>query len=70
MRSQAGATRNAAAAQRHRALREVQDYVTRDLFQRILDSEEDHVDWLETQIELIDKVGVQNYLQSQMGELE
>ena len=44
----------------------VQDYVSRDLFQQILDSEEDHVDWLETQIELIDKVGVQNYLQSQL----
>ena len=44
----------------------VQDYVTRDLFQRILDSEEDHVDWLETQLALIDKVGVQNYLQSQL----
>jgi bacterioferritin len=42
----------------------VQDYVTRDLFQRILDSEEDHVDWLETQLELIDKIGLQNYLQS------
>jgi bacterioferritin len=42
----------------------IQDYVTRDLFRRILDSEEDHVDWLETQVELIDKVGLQNYLQS------
>jgi bacterioferritin len=44
----------------------VQDYVSRDLFQRILDSEEDHVDWLETQLELIDKLGLQNYLQSQL----
>jgi bacterioferritin len=44
----------------------VQDYVSRDLFQHILDSEEDHVDWLETQLQLIDKVGLQNYLQSQM----
>src|SRR5215510_11513970 len=44
----------------------VQDYVSRDLFQRILDSEEDHVDWLETQLALIDKIGLQNYLQSQL----
>jgi bacterioferritin len=44
----------------------VQDYVSRDLFRRILDSEEDHVDWLETQLELIDKIGLQNYLQSQV----
>lgn len=41
------------------------DYVTRDLFDSILKSEEDHVDWLETQLGLISKVGVQNYLQSQ-----
>jgi len=44
----------------------VQDYVSRDLFQRILDSEEEHVDWLETQLQLIDKLGLQNYLQSQL----
>ena len=44
----------------------VQDYVSRDLFQRILDSEEEHVDWLETQLALIDKLGLQNYLQSQV----
>ena len=42
------------------------DYVSRQLFRNILDSEEEHVDWLETQLELIDKVGVENYIQSQM----
>ncbi len=42
------------------------DYVSRELFQRILDAEEDHVDWLETQLGLIGKVGIQNYTQSQM----
>jgi len=44
----------------------VRDYVSRDLFQKILDSEEAHVDWLETQLSLIEQVGEQNYLQSQM----
>jgi bacterioferritin len=44
----------------------ISDYVTRELFETILDSEEDHIDWIETQIDLIEKVGLQNYLQSQM----
>ncbi len=43
------------------------DYVSRDLFRQIMTSEEGHIDWLETQLELIDKVGMANYQQSQMG---
>ena len=42
------------------------DYVSRELFESILESEEEHIDWLETQLELVQKVGLENYLQSQM----
>jgi len=45
---------------------QLKDYVSRDLFRSILDAEEEHVDWLETQLALIDKIGVPNYLQAQM----
>ncbi len=46
----------------------VGDYGTRELLEEILESEEEHIDWLETQLGLIDKVGLENYLQSQMDE--
>jgi bacterioferritin len=42
------------------------DYVSRDLFDSILGSEEEHVDWLETQLDLISRVGIENYQQSQI----
>ena len=45
---------------------ELKDFVSRDLFRSILDAEEEHVDWLETQLDLVEKIGVENYLQSQI----
>ena len=46
----------------------VQDYVSRDLISSILDDTEEHIDYLETELGLVEKVGLQNYLQTQIGE--
>lgn len=45
---------------------QVGDYVSRDLFKHILEAEEEHVDWLETQLGLIDKMGIENFHQAQI----
>jgi len=42
------------------------DYVSREIFERILESEEEHIDWIETQLGLIERVGLENYCQSQL----
>jgi bacterioferritin len=42
------------------------DYVSRELLEAILTGEEEHIDWLETQLALIDTIGLQNYLQSKL----
>jgi bacterioferritin len=47
---------------------QVSDYVSRELFESILESEEEHIDWLETQLALIERLGLQNYLQTKIGD--
>jgi len=44
------------------------DYVSREIFETILESEEEHIDFLETQLDLVKRIGIQNYCQSQIGE--
>ena len=46
------------------------DFVSRELFKSILESEEEHIDFIETQLDLIQRIGIQNYCQSKMGEGE
>jgi bacterioferritin len=48
----------------------VRDFVSRDLFSEILEAEEDHVDFIETQLDLMPKIGVENYIQLQSGPTE
>jgi bacterioferritin len=48
----------------------VRDFVSRDLFSQILEGEEDHVDFIETQLDLIPKIGIENYIQLQSGSAE
>jgi bacterioferritin len=48
----------------------VNDYTSRELFRSILDSEEEHIDWLETQLEMINQMGIQNYIQLQSAAAE
>lgn len=45
----------------------VGDYASRALFVKIIESEEEHIDWLETHLELIEKMGLENFIQSQAG---
>lgn len=47
---------------------EKQDYVSRELLEEVLEYEEDYIDWLETQLSLINNIGIENYLQSQIEE--
>jgi bacterioferritin len=47
----------------------VKDYVTRDLFEKLMSDEEHHIDFLETQLDLVDKLGVQLYAQHHIGEM-
>ena len=55
-------------SRRSRIARSAKDFVSREIVVDILEDAEEHIDFLETEIALIDKVGVQNYLQTQIGE--
>jgi bacterioferritin len=46
----------------------VRDYISREILERILEDTEEHIDFLETQLDVLGKIGLQNYLQSQLGD--
>ena len=48
----------------------VKDYVTRDLFERLIHDEEEHIDFLETQVELVARIGLELYAQRHIGKLD
>ena len=48
----------------------VRDYVTRDLFEKLMKDEEHHIDFLETQLDLVSKIGIELYQSSHIGELD
>lgn len=48
----------------------VKDFTSRELFRSILDSEEEHIDWLETQLDMIERMGLENYIQLQSSAAE
>jgi bacterioferritin len=49
---------------------QVKDYVTRDIFEELMRAEEEHIDFLETQIDLVGKIGIELYSQRHIGKLE
>jgi bacterioferritin len=49
---------------------QVRDYVTRDLFEKLMHDEEEHIDFLETQLDLVSKIGLELYAQHHIGELD
>ena len=49
---------------------EVKDYVSRDMFVKVMSDEEGHIDFLETQLDLIGRIGLELYTQTQIGEIE